>query len=64
MVAKRKMSDVCAVKNGTDCLQCSSREARLGIKILEDYGGGGGFNFFICEKCLRDLLTRIEEREI
>ncbi len=62
MKAKSITPDLCLVRKGTDCLQCSFREARWGIQIIDSYGSGG-FNFFICEECLNYLLNRIEKRK-
>jgi len=62
MTTKNVTPDLCVVKNGLDCLRCSHREERLGIEIIDDYGGGG-FNFFICEECLQKFLNEIKEQK-
>ncbi|MDH5664375.1 MAG: hypothetical protein OEY90_07915 [Candidatus Bathyarchaeota archaeon] len=63
MARKSKAADLCVIKKDRDCLSCSFREARWGIKIIDDYGGGGGFNFFVCEICLQRLLNQIADRK-
>jgi len=62
MARKSRTTDLCVIKRDSDCLSCSLREARWGIKIIDDYGSGG-FNFFVCEVCLQRLLNKIKDQK-